>query len=41
MKKTVNVNIASQPFTLDEEAYLALENYLDDIASRLPVSDTG
>lgn len=41
MKKTVNVNIASQPFTLDEDAYEALESYLDDIAARLPVSDTG
>ena len=41
MKKTVNVNIASQPFTMDEEAYTALESYLDDIASRLPVSDSG
>lgn len=41
MKKTVNVNIASQPFTMDEEAYTALESYLDDIASRLPASDTG
>lgn len=41
MKKTVNVNIAAQPFTLDEDAYKALESYLDDIASRLPASDTG
>lgn len=41
MKKTVNVNIASQPFTMDEEAYTALESYLDDIASRLPACDSG
>lgn len=41
MKKTVNVNIAAQAFTLDEDAYKALESYLDDIASRLPASDTG
>lgn len=41
MKKTVNVNIAAQAFTLDEDAYKELESYLDDIASRLPASDTG
>lgn len=41
MKRTVNVNIAAQPFTLDEDAYAALESYLDDIASRLPAADTG
>lgn len=41
MKKTVNVNIASQPFTLDQDAYEALESYLDDIAMRLPASDSG
>ena len=39
MKKTVNVNIASCPFTLDEDAYEVLKSYLDDIASRLPATD--
>ena len=38
MKKTVNVNIASCPFTLDEDAYEVLKSYLDDIASRLPAT---
>lgn len=41
MKRIVNVNIAAQPFTLDEDAYEALESYLDDIASRLPAADIG
>ncbi len=39
MKKTVNVNIASQAFTLDDDAYAALKDYLDDISSRLEVPD--
>ena len=40
MKETVNVNIGSQAFTLDEDAYRALRNYLEDIRSRLPEYDT-
>jgi len=36
MKETVNVNIGSQAFTLDEDAYRVLRNYLEDIRSRLP-----
>ncbi|MDE5637014.1 MAG: PspC domain-containing protein, partial [Alistipes sp.] len=40
MKETVNVNIGSQAFTMDEDAYGALRTYLDDIASRLPEGDT-
>lgn len=39
MKQTVNVNIASQAFTLDEDAYRVLQNYLDDIRRRLPEGD--
>ena len=35
MKETVNVSIASQPFTLDQDAYQLLAGYLDDIKSRL------
>ena len=31
MKETVNVNIGSQAFTLDEDAYRVLRSYLDDI----------
>lgn len=31
MKETVNVNIASQAFTLDDDAYAVLRRYLDDI----------
>lgn len=40
MKETVNVNIGSQAFTLDQDARAALENYLSDIRSRLPENDT-
>lgn len=40
MKETVNVNIGSQAFTLDEDAYRVLRNYLEDIRSRLPEYDT-
>ena len=31
MKKTVNINLAGQPFTIDEDAYRTLEKYLSDI----------
>jgi phage shock protein PspC (stress-responsive transcriptional regulator) len=40
MKETINVNIAGQAFTMDMDAYTALTAYLDDIARRLPQSDT-
>lgn len=36
MKETVNVNIGSQAFTLDKDAYRVLRSYLEDIRSRLP-----
>ena len=39
MKETVNVNIASQAFTLDDDAYAVLRRYLDDIRRRLPQED--
>ena len=39
MKEIVNVNIASQAFTLDDDAYSALRRYLDDIRRRLPYDD--
>ena len=35
MKKTINVNIATQAFTLDEDAYTLLDKYLKDVQSRL------
>ena len=35
MKKTLNVNIGSMPFVIDEDAYRALSQYLDDVASRI------
>lgn len=34
MKETVNVNIASQAFTLDDDAYAVLRRYLDDCRRR-------
>ncbi len=40
MKQTVNVNIASVAFTLDEDACHVLRNYFDEIKSRLPEDDT-
>lgn len=40
MKETVNVNIGSQAFTLDQDAYRVLRSYLEDIRSRLPEYDT-
>ena len=35
MKETVNVSIASQPFTLDKDAYNLLSGYLREVKSRL------
>ena len=35
MKETVNVSIASQVFTLDQDAYNLLSDYLSDVKSRL------
>lgn len=40
MKETINVNIAQQAFTMDMDAYSALNAYLDDVSRRLPESDT-
>lgn len=39
MKKTLNVDIGSTAFTLDEDAYYTLNSYYDDIRSRLYDSD--
>lgn len=35
MKKTLNVNIGSMAFTIDEDAYHTLNGYYEDIRSRL------
>lgn len=35
MKKTFSVNIGSMAFTIDDDAYAVLKDYLDDISSRL------
>ncbi len=35
MKKTLNVNIGSQAFVIDEDACDVLKSYLDDVSSRL------
>lgn len=40
MKETVNVNIGSMAFTLDEDAYRLLNSYFEDIRSRLPEGDS-
>lgn len=39
MKQTANINIGSQAFTIDQDAYDTLRSYLADIRSRLPESD--
>lgn len=39
MKETINVNIGSQSFTLDYDAYQTLRTYLEDIESRLGTDD--
>ena len=39
MKKTIDINLGGSPFTVDEDAYALLKNYLDDVASRLPDGD--
>lgn len=39
MKKTLNVNIGSVAFVIDEDAYYMLKNYLDDVRSRFDVDE--
>ncbi len=39
MKETVNVNLASQAFTFDKDAYRSMKVYLAAIRSRLPQGD--
>lgn len=39
MKETLNVNIASQAFVIDQDAYNVLQAYLDDISSRFDQDD--
>ena len=41
MKRTVNINLGSTAFTVDNDAYIALENYLEDIKSRLSPYENG
>ena len=36
MKETISVNLASQAFTFDKDAYRRLKEYLDAIRRRLP-----
>ncbi len=39
MKQTINANIGQQAFIVDEDAYQALAQYLDDIRTRLNASE--
>lgn len=39
MKKTLNINLAGYPFTIDEDAYKLLENYLDTIRYAFDTKD--
>ncbi len=41
MNKTHNTNIGGYPFTIDNDAYLALEQYLDKIDERFNGRDGG
>ncbi|MDR2885151.1 MAG: PspC domain-containing protein [Rikenellaceae bacterium] len=41
MKKTVSVNIGSMAFTVDEDAYNTLREYLDEVEARLPQDERG
>ena len=40
MKETISVNLASQAFTFDKDAYRRLKEYLDAIRRRLPAGGT-
>lgn len=40
MKETLNVNIGSEAFVIDDDACCSLRSYLDDLRSRLPEDDT-
>lgn len=40
MKETVNANIGSLSFTLDEDAYRKLKAYLEEVGRHLPADDT-
>jgi len=39
MNKVFNVNLGGYPFTIDEDAYAHLNNYLDTISSHFRSSD--
>lgn len=41
MKTTIKINLSGQIFTLDEDAYQALKNYLDSISSRFRDTEEG
>ena len=41
MKRTININLGSTAFTIDDDAYFALKNYLEDIKSRLSPYENG
>ena len=40
MKKTFRVDIGKRPFIIDEDAYEALKEYLDQISIRLNADET-
>jgi len=41
MKTTIKINLSGQIFTLDEDAYQVLKNYLDSISKRFRDTDEG
>lgn len=41
MKKTIRINISGSIFTIDEDAYLRLQKYLEDISTRFSSTEEG
>lgn len=39
MKKTININLGNHPFTADEDAYLALDQYLNAVERQFSTSE--
>lgn len=39
MKETQTASLASQSFVFEQDAYVELKNYLEDVSSRLPLGD--
>jgi len=40
MNKTININLGGFPFTMDDDAYMLMERYLNAIKNHFAVSDS-